>query len=214
VSRPSLREAFRILETEGLAKVRRGKRGGTIVKHPTAENAAHHVSLLLHSRGTNLEDLAAARKLLEPLCAEQAAQRRDHVSLGRKLASLCESDEQIEDGVAFTTLGGDFHQELVEAAGNSTLQVLTGILESVWNTQEINWAQSSVDEGDYPEVKLRRDVLGAHLRISRAIEAGDPDEAARLTRGHVKASTRFVTSGGGQVRAIDDYGGRRHTRLA
>lgn len=215
VSRPSLREAFRILETEGLLTVRRGKRGGTVITHPTPDTAAYHVGLLLHSRRTTLQDLAAARNLLEPLCADQAARSPDHAAIGRKLAGLSMlGEDQVEDGVAFTTLAVDFHQELVEASGNATLQVLAGILESIWDTQELNWARSAVSEGDYPSVELRREVLKVHRRIAQAIQDGDHDEAARLTSGHLKATSRFVAARGGRVRILDDYGSRRQVRPA
>lgn len=103
-----------------------------------------------------------------------------------------------------------FHEEFVVAAGNSILDVLAGILESLWSTQEITWGRSAVDGGDYPALRLRREVTNAHLRISRAIEKGDHVEAVRLTRGHLRAATPFVVSRGGQVRAID-RGGRRGT---
>jgi DNA-binding FadR family transcriptional regulator len=210
VSRPSLREAFRILETEGLLSVRRGKRGGTVITHPTPDSAAYHVGLLLHSRGTTLEDLAAARNLLEPLCAEQAARRRDHISVGRQLGKLAAVDAaQLDNGLSFTTVAIEFHQQLVMAAGNRTLETLAGILESIWNTQELNWAQSAVDEGDYPAVNLRREVLKAHLRIAEAIEGGKADQAAHLTRGHLKAASPYVASHGGRVRILDADGGRR-----
>ena len=213
VSRPSLREAFRVLEAEGLLRVRRGKRGGTVITHPTPDSAAYHVGLLLHARGTTLQDLAAARDLLEPLCAEQAARRRDHISVGRKLAKLTAVDaDQVEDGLAFTKAATAFHQQLAMAAGNRTLETLAGILESIWNTQELDWAQSAISEGDYPDVSLRREVLKAHLRISQAIEAGDVDQAVHLTRGHLKAASPYVASHGGRVRILDDYGGRRQIR--
>lgn len=208
-SRPSLREAFRILETEGLLNVRRGKRGGTVITHPTSDTAAYHVGLLLHDRRTSLEDLAAARNLLEPLSAEQAARRRDHAAVGEKLETLITTaEEHVEDGLAFTQMAAEFHQELVKAAGNDTLQLLVGILESIWNMQELSWAQSAVDEGDYPPLELRRDVLTAHMRISQAIGDGKPDEAARLTRKHLEAASPFVASRGGHVRVLDE-GGRR-----
>jgi GntR family transcriptional regulator, transcriptional repressor for pyruvate dehydrogenase complex len=213
VSRPSLREAFRILEAEGLLRVRRGKRGGTVITHPTPDTAAYHVGLLLHARGTSLEDLAIARNLLEPLCAEQAAMRPDHVSVGRKLAELSAVDKaQVANGFTFTAVAIRFHQELVMAAGNRTLETLAGILESMWNAQELTWAQSAVNEGGYPAVNLRHEVLKAHLRISQAIEAGDVSQAVHLTRGHLKAASPFVASHGGQVRILDEDGGRRQVR--
>lgn len=214
VSRPSLREAFRILETEGLVTVRRGKRGGTVINHPTPETAAYHVGLLLHARKTPLQDLADARNLVEPLCAGEAARQPRHRSIGRRLTELnAEAEAAIEDGVAFTRLATAFHHELVLASGNQTLQVLAGVLESIWNTQELVWAESAVGEGQYPEVKLRRDVLKAHTRISEAIEAGDPEEASRLMKRHLELTSPFVAAQGGRVRILDDYGGRRYSRL-
>ncbi len=58
VSRPTLREAIRILESEGLISVVRGARGGAIVRRPRADVATLYVSVLLQTRGTTL----AARK--------------------------------------------------------------------------------------------------------------------------------------------------------
>ncbi|KAA1423045.1 FadR family transcriptional regulator [Mumia zhuanghuii] len=210
VSRPSLREAFRILETEGLITVRRGKRGGILITHPQPAGAAYHVGLLLHSRHTSLADLADARNLVEPLTAEQAARRRNHRRIGRELSALTrEAEEQLEDGLKFTELSTQFHHHLVMSAGNETLQILVGVIEGLWNTQELTWAASAVVEGQYPAIALRREVVRAHLRISDAIEQGDADEALRLTRAHLKATSRFVASSGGEVRVLDEHGGRR-----
>lgn len=214
VSRPSLREAFRILETEGLVTVRRGKRGGTVITHPTPDTAAYHVGLLLHARHTSLDDLAAARDLVEPMAAEAAARRQDHREVGRSLEALtAEAEEHIDDELAFTRLSTDFHHRMVLASGNETLQILLGILESIWNTQELTWAESAVHEGEYPSMTLRREVIRAHTRIATAIEEGDADEALRLTRAHLKATSQFVSASGGRVRILDDYGGRRQARV-
>ena len=61
VSRPSLREALRVLETEGLVQIRRGNVGGAIVRRPTAASAAYHLSLTLRANDVTHRDLGAAR---------------------------------------------------------------------------------------------------------------------------------------------------------
>ena len=51
-SKPTIREALRILETEGLIEVRRGGRAGAQVLQPSVAYAARGVGLLLQIRGT------------------------------------------------------------------------------------------------------------------------------------------------------------------
>ena len=73
VSRPSLREALRILETEGLIRIRRGNVGGAWAIRPTAASAAYHLGLTLQANRVTLDDLAIARLSIEPTCAGLAA---------------------------------------------------------------------------------------------------------------------------------------------
>ena len=68
VSRPTLREALRILESEALLTVTRGSRGGPRVHKPDPRLAARHFGLVLQSRGTTLADIYGARLLIEPSC--------------------------------------------------------------------------------------------------------------------------------------------------
>ena len=81
VSRPTLREAFRILEAESLIRVRRGARGGAQVLAPDPMVAARHVGLLLQLQGTTLEDVYAAREVTEPVCARMLAEVRTEQDL-------------------------------------------------------------------------------------------------------------------------------------
>src|SRR4051794_35235487 len=77
VSFPSIREAIRILETEGLVTVRRGKVGGLEVHRPDETSAAYHLGLVLQGDRVTLRDLAAGLQMLEPLCAAECARRPD-----------------------------------------------------------------------------------------------------------------------------------------
>ena len=74
ISRPTLREAIRILESEGLVPVARGVHGGPRVHRPDPRLAAEHFGRLLQNRGTTLSDIFTARLLIEPICARLIAE--------------------------------------------------------------------------------------------------------------------------------------------
>ncbi|MET9089695.1 GntR family transcriptional regulator, partial [Streptomyces sp. NPDC004237] len=76
VSRPTLREAFRVLESESLINVRRGARGGARVQIPEGTVAARYAGVVLEYRGTTLKDVYDARTVIEAPCAGLLAERR------------------------------------------------------------------------------------------------------------------------------------------
>jgi DNA-binding FadR family transcriptional regulator len=195
VSRPSLREAIRILETEGLIRIRRGKVGGAIVSRPTPASAAYHFGLTLQSDGATLDDLAAARTVMEPACAALAASlpKGKRGKLVRQLNRLIDANEaEIGETTKFTESALEFHRTIVEMAGNTTITVLAGALEAVWSSQERLWAEKASSEGEYPNPKYQREVVRAHRRILKLIEDGDIDGAQQAMRLHLSKSQPYV----------------------
>jgi GntR family transcriptional regulator, transcriptional repressor for pyruvate dehydrogenase complex len=68
VSRPTLREAVRVLESERLVEVRRGSRTGARVRVPGPEIVARPAGLLLELSGATIADVITARSGIEPTC--------------------------------------------------------------------------------------------------------------------------------------------------
>ena len=67
VSRPTLREALRVVESEGLIQLGRGARTGATVLGPSIEIAARYGTMYLAVEKTTLGDVHQVRTLLEPL---------------------------------------------------------------------------------------------------------------------------------------------------
>src|SRR5215831_3760109 len=124
VSYPSVREAIRILETEGLVTVRRGNVGGAEVHRPDQSSAAYHLGLALQGARVTLGDLAAGLRTLEPMCAAECARREDRAELiiPALEANIEESATLIGEGLPFTHTARDFHDLIVSFTPNATIR--------------------------------------------------------------------------------------------
>jgi GntR family transcriptional repressor for pyruvate dehydrogenase complex len=201
VSYPSVREAVRILETEGLVTVRRGKAGGLDAHRPDEASAAYHLGLVLQGKRVTLRDLADALQALEPLCAADCARRPDrHETLVPALRENIErSAALVAEDVAFTHTCREFHDLVVAATPNTTVSYVVRSLVALWSAQEEAWAAARARRGTYPSAPEAEDVLRAHRRLLEEIEAGRPDEAERVARAHVAATQALVLGDGEDV---------------
>jgi DNA-binding FadR family transcriptional regulator len=196
VSKPSLREALRILETEGLITVQRGNIGGARVHAPHERDAAYMIGLVLQARAVTLNDVGEALRLTEPLCAGLCAARHDRATevLPRLETLHRECVEKVDDDIAFTALTQRFHEELVACCGNQTMIVLLGALEELWLARQAAWAARTTRTVSFPDMEVRRSGLRAHQRILSLIEHGNIDDVIRVVRRHLEAIDRYTSS--------------------
>ena len=183
VSRPTLREAFRILESELLIVVRRGVKGGALVHTPSVDVAARSAQALLQYRRATLADVHQARIMLEPPAAAILAERRDPVALDALVAAheqeqAAGSDEEIR------RLGGGFHRAVVEQAGNRTLALLSAMVQQIIDLQTAR-KQGLETTG---KVRRRHRAQGHadHARLLELIGAGAATEAELFWRQHLE----------------------------
>lgn len=186
VSKPTLREALRILESEGIVTVRRGKYGGAVVHVPRAQNAAYSLGLVLRADGVTLGDVGIALQRLEPACAALCAEREDRATtvMPRLEAAHALAVEALEDdGEVFIQRAGQFHAELVATCGNATMMLVAGALEAIWLTNAHARARSA-DSRPLTQAE-RRQAIAVHAKILEQIARGDAEAVYRLTYRHV-----------------------------
>jgi DNA-binding FadR family transcriptional regulator len=207
VSRPTLREAFRVLEAEGLISVRRGAHGGARVHTPDVDVAARYAGLLLEHRGATLSDVYEATGLIEPQCAATVAGKRTEADLVRLRECLAEGEAALKNGadeVTITAAHDAFHALIVELTGNQTMLVLTRMMRSIVEIANTTMAVQASSSGTAR--RAARKGQKAHEAVLAAIEAGDPEAAATCWSTHLAAADEYVTSGLGTRNVLDLLG--------
>lgn len=195
VSKPSIREALRILETEGLITVRRGSVGGAVVHAPHADDTAYMFGLVLQSNRVTLADVGVALRNLEPACSALCAERHDRDVVVHQIQAVHAAGvEAVGDELGFVREARRFHEVIVSLCGNETMKAIVGALESLWSAKESAWAQSATEAGRYPGPEMRRSGLDAHARILAKIEQGDAEGASRAAYRHLRATQSYALS--------------------
>ncbi|HSO19279.1 MAG TPA: GntR family transcriptional regulator [Desulfosarcina sp.] len=121
-SRGPLREALRVLEQKGLLDIRRGVRGGAVIKRPGMAPVAESLGLLIRHRKITLAELAEFREGVEGSVAAIAAQRATPADIEHLKALLHEAESHVAEGVAgweaFCRVDNRIHVAIARAAGN------------------------------------------------------------------------------------------------
>lgn len=192
VSYPSIREALRILETEGLVTVRRGSVGGADVHRPDEFSAAYHLGLSLQAARVTLKDLATALQILQPLCAAECTKRpdRSEVVVPALTASINTSAKLLETGVPFTQAAKEFHDLIVSFTPNAAIRHVVKSYAILWSSQEKAWEETISQYNAYQTET--EPALCNFRQIVKAISAGRANEAERLTRSQLTIAQSVV----------------------
>ncbi len=189
ISRPTLREAVKVLVDAAVLEVRRGPGGGMFVSSDVVP--VELIRQRSSDRRAEVEQVLEARRLIEPGVARLAAARaeeEDFAALERTIEvmrEIVDAGYGPEDEDRFLQLDMQFHLAMARAAGNPTVEALMRML--------------------FRELEIARDMamhlpavpewtIDIHERTLSALRGGDPDDVAAVMDEHLAQLERTAGS--------------------
>lgn len=173
VSRPSVRQALKVLKFSGVLEIRHGT---TTTLKPSSFfiNPLKFMSILYN---IDIPELFEARKTIEVALAKKAAQHADSQDIENMRCCLEKAENNLENPEIFLFAEKDFHECIFAASGN---RILTDMIKSL-SILLIGSRQESIKT--FENLKVSFDE---HYRIFEAIKERDVEAAGNAMLDHLE----------------------------
>ena len=173
VSRSTVREAVKILQTERIVDIRQGQ-GTFLCAMPGL--ADDPLGLRFADQEKLIADLLETRLLVEPSVAALAAVRREESHLAEMKSLLDKMDNAYLHGEDYTPFDFEFHSVIAQCTGNDVLQRL---LPTIHESIQAGYQHTKRVEGSYQRASQ------CHLEMYRAIAEHDSERARQAAQRHM-----------------------------
>src|SRR5262245_57491688 len=184
VSRTSVREALRSLQSRGLIEIRAGE--GAFVRDVSVEALVEPLALVILPHREAVGELFEARRLLEPAIAALAARRATPEEIGEMERILDEQAREVSSGRTGVAQDSAFHAALANSAHNRAIsRIVNALMDLLTQSRD-----QSLQTPGRPQ-RSHQD----HRRILDAIRGRDEVAAHRAVVDHLIAVERLVMGG-------------------
>ena len=180
MSRASLREGLKALESLGIIRTRHGE--GVFVAHFSFDPILHNLPYSIAAQGSSLRELLEVRCALEVgMIAQVVAciSAADIEDLHDLAGQMLERSEQRQ---SFAELDRAFHATLFRCLGNAFLLSLVDLFWQVFNRLSDHLPQ--------PDALAQRATAQDHLAVALMVQAGDVQALERAHRHHFQEISR------------------------
>ena len=184
VSRTTVREAIRTLESMKLLQSRQGD--GTYVLASSEESLIHPLAVALFKEKDDIRDIFYIRKIIEPHVAQLAAENATPQEIEEMEKILCKQEECIEQGENIIETDSAFHNLMASATKNHVMERLIGALIDLLKQSREKYLME--DEND----KRAKRSLEGHRRVLSDIKNGDSDAAMKSMLQHLENIERII----------------------
>jgi len=184
VSRVTVREALRMLESSGLVQIRVGARGGAFVTAPSSDRVGEGLTDMLTLSALSAADVTEVRMILEVGIVPLVCERATEEDLA-ELEEICErSEAALRAGEYSMDYSLEFHTRVARAAHNPAVTML---IDSFRGPIQMSLEQAREVAPEMGELGTRE-----HERFIEAVRRRDPDAATKIMREHLGRTARRV----------------------
>ena len=181
-SRPTIREALRMLEQNGFIRTIPGS-GGAVVQEIDPARIEQLISDALQGALISLPEMAELRALCETAFAGWAAERRTQEELAELQGILEKMRDPDLDGSEFIALDPVFHRALAAAAHNKAAAIMNKVMAEI-NRSFLDKKVADMTEG--ARKKMRKRICDQHEAVLKAVEAQDAEGARLAMEAHMR----------------------------
>lgn len=181
VSRATVREAIRTLESMKLVQSRQGD--GTYVLDSSEETLVQPLAAALFHEKDSISDIFFVRRVIEPYVAQLAAENATLEEIKELTSIIISQEEAIADGKSTIKHDSAFHALLARMSRNPVLERLLQAL--------VDLLEQIRDEYLQNEERAKKSFLGHH-KVFIAIKNGDCAAARRSMRRHLEEMETIV----------------------
>jgi DNA-binding FadR family transcriptional regulator len=193
VGRPSVREAYRILELLGVLEIRKGNQGGAYIQELTHQSASQTITSLWRMKNVTLSALARSRLIIESGLVDEIVSRAEAKDLARLEEVIRHNEEALQVGRIPCRASLEMHLELARISGNPVMvMVLSSILDLMWLfLKKVR-----------PDVDIARQDLREHRLIVNAVKARNAKRLRLLLHQHLQNSKERLENVGKDTRSL------------
>lgn len=177
VSRSTLREALRVLQSRGYIASRPGDPLGPVVQHFSTDSLRDSMAALARVEHLSLRELLQFRLLVEAWTCWSAAASRTIEQLAVIESAMADMQQHVGgDAEAFAEADLAFHAAVARAADNKLLEISGSVVHDV----VLDLVSSKISTSRNRRRQMQ-ESCDRHGRVLVAIRAGDAGLAARIS---------------------------------
>jgi DNA-binding FadR family transcriptional regulator len=183
VSRVTVREALRVLESSGLVAIRVGAHGGAFLTTPSAERLGEGLADLISLAPLTAADVTEARIIVELGLLPLAVERATEEDIADLFAMAEEGEKAVAAGVYTVEMSAAFHVRVGACTHNPAIEML---LQSFHGPMRMSLEES------HTSAPMGEQGVREHRTLTEAIQRRDLDAARAVMTSHLDRTARRV----------------------